>query len=152
MTRKMKGRYFSVRFSADMLERIERLRLGFYGSRCTFAEAIRRLVEDRIEQLMQLTCDDDAARAVRNIAHFARQLPNPTRLAVAPMSASTEDSERFIKDLRRVADALRLKAAEISGAAVDLDWIVINTRATSDNSGPLSKPTAAAEQSSNEAA
>jgi len=52
-----------------------------------------------------------------------------------------------MQDLRRVADALRLKATEISGAAVDLDSIVTNTCAASDNSGPLPKPVAAAEQS-----
>lgn len=43
---RQKGRYFSVRFSAALLERLEAARTERYGERTTLAEAIRRLLEE----------------------------------------------------------------------------------------------------------
>jgi hypothetical protein len=45
---RQKGRYFSVRFSASLLERIETARIELYGERTTIAETIRRLIEEAL--------------------------------------------------------------------------------------------------------
>ena len=46
-----KGRYFSVRFSASLLDRLEAIRMKRYGARTTLAETIRRLLEDQLNIL-----------------------------------------------------------------------------------------------------
>jgi hypothetical protein len=43
-----KGSYFSVRFSASLLERLESARVEYYGERTSLAETIRRLLEERL--------------------------------------------------------------------------------------------------------
>jgi hypothetical protein len=46
-----KGRYFSVRFSASLLDRLEAVRMERYGERTTLAETIRRLLEEQLNIL-----------------------------------------------------------------------------------------------------
>jgi hypothetical protein len=109
MERRTKARYFSVRFSPEALMRIDQARLQVYGSRCTLAEAIRRLVEDRLDQLTgsqrpELTRDQSGF-------HQAIKPVDGTGLSRA-------------EHLQRLAGVLRLAAAEVSRSAVDLKAIV----------------------------
>ncbi len=46
-----KGRYFSVRFSALLLERLEAARVELYGERTSLAETVRRLIEERLNEV-----------------------------------------------------------------------------------------------------
>jgi hypothetical protein len=46
--KRQKGRYFSVRFSYALLQRIESARVELYGERTTLTEAVRRLIEERL--------------------------------------------------------------------------------------------------------
>jgi hypothetical protein len=46
-----KARYFSIRFSALLLERLEKARVGRYGERTSLAEAVRRLLEERLNEV-----------------------------------------------------------------------------------------------------
>jgi hypothetical protein len=48
---KEKGRYFSVRFSVALLERLDFTRVAMFGERTSLAETIRRLLEDYLRQL-----------------------------------------------------------------------------------------------------
>jgi hypothetical protein len=109
MERRTKGRYFSVRFSSEALTRIDQTRLQIYGSRCTLAEAIRRLVEERLDQLTS-TQRPEVARD-----------QSPLHPGIKQMDGSGLSRADH---LRRLAVALRVTAAEVSRAAVDLKAIV----------------------------
>jgi hypothetical protein len=52
---KRKGRYFSVRFSALLLERLETARVELYGERTSLAETVRRLIEERLHEIATKT-------------------------------------------------------------------------------------------------
>jgi hypothetical protein len=58
---KEKGRYFSVRFSVSLLERLEFARIVMFGERTSLAETIRRLLEDHLRQLPRPAAPDQTS-------------------------------------------------------------------------------------------
>jgi hypothetical protein len=127
MGRRIKSRYFSVRFSAEMLERIEQARLEIYGSRCTLAEAIRRLIEDRLEQFVPPPPHRVGIRDPGRVATSKPEADVRGRVvALVRHQADIGTSERLprAEHLQSLAGALRVAADEISRAAFDVQSIV----------------------------
>ena len=136
---RIKGRYFSVRFSAELLDRIIRARLELYGDRCTLAEAIRRLIEDRLDQLA-------AGNDGEPITNGAPESSPPRSSSLSEYASARADSEVGASlidtspnagHLKRLANSLRRKAAEIVRTSVDLETILLQP--------PLSAPRVRAE-------
>jgi hypothetical protein len=63
---RQKGRYFSVRFSAQLLARIDAARAELYGNRATRAETIRRLLDQQLNEIASLVDAPRRAGYVHN--------------------------------------------------------------------------------------
>jgi hypothetical protein len=68
---KQKGCYFSVRFSAALLERIEAVRIGVYGERTPRAETIRRLIEDSLQAVSRCIGHTESAATKTALSHLS---------------------------------------------------------------------------------
>jgi hypothetical protein len=120
---KKKGRYFSVRFSAALLERLHVVRRDVFGERTSLAETIRRLLEDHLCGLPCGTHPDKTTKPQRGNV--------PTSLVSPPyLSESTVDamlSSRRLGSLSSPeARAVRALSREVIRLGVAIERLTEN--------------------------
>jgi hypothetical protein len=128
---KQKGRYFSVRMSAALLQQIDSVRYEIYGERTSRAEAIRRLLEAALREGPLHHSGDISARYCTHLSCDSAFIPNAQNRefpfsspdGVQPLLRLSEvgnaDFRRLVEEVATLAIALRRLITRSMEAGVD---------------------------------
>jgi|ERR1700674_3681608 len=116
---RQKGRYFSVRMSAALLQQIDTVRCEIYGERTTRAEAIRRLLEAALwggpwdhsgdvlaRYCTPLSCDSAYGRNAQN-RELPIRSPDGVQTQVRLSEVGNAEFRRLVDEVTTLASTLR---------------------------------------------